>query len=160
MTTIAVLAAFAARVSLVLLFFPFSAADKVMNFNAAVGQARETVSSPAVARLLILAGLCVEGIMSLAILTGIADRAAAFVLAGYCAVTALLWKQFWRTPDFRLVGPSKGREVFWDFLKNFAVAGGFLALAWGPNADGVTRFLHDPLASTHPYAVHLTVVRP
>src|SRR5689334_5194673 len=107
MTTIAVLAAFAARVSLVLLFFPFSAADKVMNFNAAVGQARETVSSPAVVRLLILAGLCVEGIMSLAILPGIVDRAAAFVLAGYCAVTALLWKQFWRTPDFRLVGPSK-----------------------------------------------------
>ena len=160
MMTIEVLAAFAARVSLVVLFFPFSAADKVMNFEAATGQARQAVSSPAVARLLILAGLFVEIVMSLAILIGIADRAAAFVLAGYCAVTALLWKQFWRTPDFHLRGPSKGREVFWDFLKNFAVAGGFLALAWGPNADGVARFLHDPLASTHPYAVHSAGVRP
>jgi putative oxidoreductase len=156
MVTIGVFAAFMARLSLILLFFPFSAADKVMNFDAATGQAREAVSSRLLARLLILAGLFVEVVMSLAILTGIADRAAAFVLAGYCAVTALLWKRFWRAPDFRLRGPSKGREVFWDFLKNFAVAGGFLALAWGPNAEGFARFLHDPLASTHPYVIHST----
>ena len=69
--------------------------------------------------------------MSLAILTGFADRLAAFILGGYCLVTALLWKQFWATPDFRLQGASQGREVFWDFLKNLALAGGFLLLAFG-----------------------------
>ena len=79
-------------------------------------------------------------------------RAAAFVLSGYCAVTALLWKPFWAQPDFRLTGPSHGREMFWDFFKNFAVAGGFLALAWGPTAGGVERFLADPFGSTHPYS--------
>jgi putative oxidoreductase len=32
--------------------------------------------------------------MSLAVLTGVADRLAALILAGYCLLTALLWKQF------------------------------------------------------------------
>ncbi len=101
---------------------------------------------------LILAGLFVEVTIVAGVLTGIADRFAAFVLAGYCMVTALLWKPFWRKPDFRLRGSSEGRETFWDFLKNFAVAGGFLALAWGgPSAQGVAAFLHDPFGSTHPY---------
>lgn len=151
--TIEVLAAFAARASLVLLFLPFSALDKVLNFRAAVGQAGQATSSRPLATALILAGLFVEVVMSAAVLTGIADRFAAFVLAGYCAVTALLWKPFWRKPDFRLRGPSQGRETFWYFLKNFAVAGGFLALAWsGPSAQGVAAFLHDPFGSTHPYA--------
>jgi putative oxidoreductase len=151
--TLEALLAFAGRLSLVLLFFPFSALDKVLNFASATDQASEAVSSPALARALILAGLAVEVLMSAAVLTGIADRGAALVLASYCVITALLWKRFWREPDFHLQGPSRGREVFWDFLKNFAVAGGFLGLAWGgPSAAGVRSFLHDPLASTHPYA--------
>jgi len=150
---IEVLAAFAARLSLVILFLPFSALDKIINQGAAISQAREAVPSAMLAKPLILAGLAVEVLMSLGVLTGLADRAAAFVLAGYCGVTALVWKQFWRKPDFRLRGPSSGREVFWDFLKNLAVAGGFLALAWGgPSAAGVRAFLHNPLGSTHPYA--------
>ena len=150
--TLGVLLAFAGRLSLVLLFLPFSALDKVLNFAAATDQASEAVSSRPIARVLILAALAVEVLMSAAVLTGIADRAAAFVLASYCVITALLWKPFWREPDFHLQGPSRGREVFWDFLKNFAVAGGFLGLAWGgPSADGVGRFLQHPLASSHPY---------
>ena len=152
MTSFEILVAFLARLSLVLLFLPFSALDKILNFEGAVGQASQATSNPALARALILVGLFVEVVMSACILAGIADRAAAFVLAGYCGVTALLWKQFWRTPDFRLRGPSQGREVFWDFLKNFAVAGGFLALALGPTAGGVSSFLNDPFGSTHPYS--------
>jgi putative oxidoreductase len=89
--------------------------------------------------------------MSLGVLTGIADRFAAFMLAGYCIVTALLWKQFWRQPDFSLRGKSAGREVFWDFLKNLAVAGGFLMLAFGSNAASLWQFIHAPFSSTHPY---------
>jgi putative oxidoreductase len=150
-----VLLAVLARLALVALFLPFSALDKVMNFSAAVGQAHQAIAARPVARLLVLCGLCVEVTMSLAILTGTADRAAALVLALYCAVTALLWKQFWLQPDFRLRGPSQGREVFWDFLKNFAVAGGFLMLAWGGTAGGVAAFLHAPMASSHPYETRL-----
>lgn len=148
---LAVLLAFLARLSLVLLFLPFSALDKVLNFEAAVGQAHQAIGSRALDRALIFAGLFVEVVMSAGVLTGIADRFCAVVLAGYCAVTALLWKPFWTTDDFRLKGTSAGREMFWDFLKNFAVAGGFLALATGPSATGVSRFLAAPLASSHPY---------
>lgn len=144
--------AFAARALLVLLFLPFSALDKILNFKAAVGQAAEAIPSRLLATIAIFAGLGVEVVMSLAVLTGIADRMAATILAGYCVVTALLWKQFWKAPDFRLRGTSGGRDVFWDFLKNLALAGGFLALAFGASAAGWQSFLAHPLASSHPYA--------
>jgi uncharacterized membrane protein YphA (DoxX/SURF4 family) len=83
----------AIRIGMVLLFLPFSALDKVLNFRGAVAQAREAAPNTAVATALILTGLFVEVFMSLGVITGIADRACAFVMAGYCGVTALLWKQ-------------------------------------------------------------------
>jgi putative oxidoreductase len=146
-----ILMTFGARLLLVLLFLPFSALDKVLNFRLAVGQAGEATSNQAMAKTLIFAGMAVEVFMSLGVLTGVADRFAAFVLAGYCIITALLWKQFWRQADFSLTGKSAGREVFWDFLKNLAVAGGFLMLAFGPSAGSFMDFIHAPFASTHPY---------
>jgi putative oxidoreductase len=152
MVLLSVAVAFAARALLVMLFLPFSALDKILNFKQAVGQAAEALPNRVLATAAIFAGLGVEVLMSLAILTGIADRMAALILAGYCIVTALLWKQFWAQPDFRLRGASRGRDVFWDFLKNLAVAGGFLALAFGANADSFRHFLAHPLASSHPYA--------
>lgn len=151
--TIEVLIVFLTRLSLVLLFLPFSALDKVLNFAAATDQAAEAASSRWIARGLILGGLFIEIVMSLAVLTGIADRLAAFILAGYCAATAVLFKQFWRQPDFRLKGPSKGRDLMWDFLKNFAVAGGFLLITFGTSAGDVDAFLSNPFSSTDPYAL-------
>ena len=150
---LSILVVFAVRCLLVGLFLPFSALDKILNFKQAIGQAAQAVPSRMLATALIACGFGVEVFMSLAILTGIADRLAAFILAGYCIVTALLWKQFWKVSDFRLKGESRGREVFWDFLKNVALAGGFLVLAFGADASGVSRFVSDPLASSHPYAV-------
>ena len=117
----------AIRIVLVLLFLPFSALDKVLNFRSAVAQAREAVPNTTVAMGLILIGLFVEVFMSLGVITGIADRACAFVLAGYCGVTALLWKQFWKPGDFWSSNSGQGRTLFWDFLKNFALGAGFLA---------------------------------
>jgi putative oxidoreductase len=144
--------ALAARVLLVALFLPFSALDKLLNFKQAVGQAAEAIPDRSFATLMIAGGLGVEIVMSLAILTGTADRMAALILAVYCSVTALVWKPFWKQPDFRLQGPSRGRETFWDFLKNLALAGGFLMLAFGATATGLQRFLAHPLASSDPYA--------
>jgi putative oxidoreductase len=153
MAILSIVAALAARLLLVLLFLPFSALDKVFNFKQAVDQAAEAAPSRSLATLLIFAGLGVEVFMSLAVLTGVADRLAALVLAVYCIVTALLWKQFWKTPNFRLRGASRGREMFWDFLKNLALGGGFLALVFGASADGFARFVSHPLASSHPYSL-------
>lgn len=143
----------AIRIGLVLLFLPFSALDKVLNFRGAVSQAREAVSSPTVAAGLILMGLFVEVFMSLGVLTGIADRACAFVLAGYCGVTALLWKQFWKPGDFWSSNTGQGRTLFWDFLKNFALGAGFLLITFGTDAASVSHFFSHPLSSSHPYRV-------
>jgi putative oxidoreductase len=139
------------RCLLVLLFLPFSALDKVLNFNDAEAQAALALRSRALSRLALLVGFCIEVLMSLGIVSGVADRAAALVLAAYCAATALLWKQFWKSGDFRLRGSSRGRDTFWDFLKNLALAGGFLSLTFGGRAIGVDDFLHHPLHSSHPY---------
>ena len=148
--TAAFFATLAARYLLVCLFFPFSALDKILNFGGAVAQARE-IAPEGAAKALILAGIGVEILMPLAILTGTADRAAGLVLAGYCMVTAVLWKQFWQPGDFWKSGDSKGRTLFWDFLKNFSLAGGFLLLVVGADG-GFGKFLADPFASSNPYA--------
>ncbi len=147
-----ILTAFVVRCLLVALFLPFSALDKILNFKQATGQAAEAIPIRSFAILLIAGGFGIEVIMSLAVLTGIADRLAALILAGYCVVTAMLWKQFWKERHFRLQGESGRRDMFWDFLKNVALAGGFLLLTFGSDASGVGRFMSHPFASSHPYA--------
>jgi len=153
MALLSIVATLATRVLLVMLFLPFSALDKILNFRQAVDQSAEAAPSRSLAAILVFAGLGVEVCMSLAVLIGVADRLAALLLAAYCVVTALLWKQFWKTPDFRLRGASHGRELFWDFLKNLALGGGFLALAFGASANGFERFVSHPLASSQPYSL-------
>lgn len=140
---------FAVRLLLVILFFPFSVLDKMLNFSGAVAQAKELTGAIGPAKALIAAGLLVELVMPLCILTGEADRLAAFVMAGYCAITALLWKQFWKPGDFWAGGDSQGRGLFWDFLKSFSLAGGFLLITFGTAT--LAGFIADPFASTHPY---------
>ena len=152
--TLSFCVALAVRYLLVLLFFPFSALDKILNFRGAIGQAKELVANDGAAALLIVAGLCVEIVMPLGILTGIADRLAALIMAGYCGVTALLWKRFWAPGDFWQKGHSKGRDLFWDFLKNFSLAGGFLLITFGTSVGTVGDFVSDPFGSSHPYSMH------
>ncbi len=144
--------AIAVRYLLVCLFFPFSALDKILNFEGAVGQAKEIFEARGLATALIGVGIGVEILMPIGILSGVADRLAAFIMAGYCGVTALLWKQWWQPGDFWRAGDSKARNLFWDFLKNFSLAGGFLLLAFGLHRGDVRSFLNDPFASSHPYA--------
>ena len=144
----------ALRYLVVMLFLPFSALDKILNFNGAVAQARQAISSDGAARLAIVAALCIEIIMPLGILTGVADRLAAFILAGYCAITALLFKQFWKPGDFWSAGSSRARDLFWDFLKNLSLAGGILLITFGTDAEQVAALLSDPQLSSHPYSAH------
>jgi len=141
------------RYGLVVLFFPASALDKILNFNGAVKQARQVFPSNAIATTLIMVGLFVEVAMPVGILSGVADRLAAFVMAGYCALTALLFKRFWEPGDFWASGESKGRDLFWDFLKNVSLASGFLLIVVGLDGQAWHSFITDPFASSHPYAV-------
>jgi len=144
----------ALRYLLVMLFLPFSALDKILNFNGAVAQARQAIPSDGAAKLAIVAALCIEIIMPLCILTGVADRLAALVLAGYCVITALLWKQFWKPGDFWSTGSSRARDLFWDFLKNLSLAGGILLITFGTDVRQVAALLSDPQLSSHPYSAH------
>jgi putative oxidoreductase len=149
---LSIVVTFLVRGLLVALFLPFSALDKVLNFDQALDQAEQTLPKR-MAPIAIGGGFGIEVVMSVAVLTGIADRFAAVVLAAYCVITALVWKQFWTVQGFRLGGSGTDRALFWDFLKNMALAGGFLLLAFGADASGVRSFFADPLASSHPYAL-------
>ena len=157
MTALSLSIVFLTRCLLIALFLPFSALDKMLNTQQAIAQAGQVARPRALASAMVVAGAAVEVTMSLAILSGVMDRLAALVLGAYCIVTALLWKRFWATRDFRLRGPSSGREVFWDFLKNVALAGAFLMLAFGYTAAGPREFLAHPFASTNPYRIVETV---
>ena len=160
MSTLSISLAFAIRLALVLLFLPFSALDKVLDFRGAVAQAHEAVQNRTAATALILIGLFVEVFMSAGVVTGVADRACAFVLAGYCAVTALVWKRFWRPGDFWSSNTGKARTLFWDFWKNLALAAGFLFIVFGTDASSIAQFLAHPTIQSHPYRLSEAQVRP
>lgn len=140
------------RYGLVMLFFPFSALDKSVGFEGAVKQAQGVFASRRLAAMVLMCGMAIEIFMSLGVVTGIADRACALVLAGYCAATAVLFKRFWTPGDFWSPGDSKGRALFWDFLKNLSLGAGFLLILVGTNGSGLQPFLAHPLASSHPYS--------
>jgi putative oxidoreductase len=140
------------RCLLVVLFLPFSALDKLVGFEGAVKQAQEVFRPRPLAVAALVCGLGIEVIMSLGVVTGVADRMAALVLAAYCAATAILYKRFWAPGNFWVGGDSKGRSLFWDFLKNLSLGAGFLLIVIGTNGSGLRPFIAHPLASSHPYA--------
>jgi putative oxidoreductase len=152
--TTAVIVALVVRYGLVLLFLPFSALDKIFSFDHAVRQAQQMFSGRSVAVAMILIGLAVEIFCTMDVVTGIADRASAFVIAGYCTATAVLYKQFWAQGDFWSDPDGKGRTLFWDFLKNLSLGAGFLLIVVGTDGSGLAPFLAHPFASSHPYGTH------
>ncbi len=160
MVTFSIGLALAIRIFLVLLFLPFSALDKMLDFRNALAQAREAVPGRAGATALILVGLFVEVFMSAGVVSGIADRLCAFVLAGYCGVTALVWKQFWIPGDFWTASDGKARALFWDFWKNLALGAGFLLVVFGTDARSVSHFFAHPTISSHPYRLTQERSRP
>ncbi|WP_237479083.1 DoxX family membrane protein [Lichenibacterium dinghuense] len=114
------------RISMVCLFPP-SAADKIYNRKQALQQAESgPLPDP---NLLLDLGIAVETIAPVMIVAEKGDREAAFVLAGFCAVTAAMYHQFWKYDDLLAQNvKSEGREHLWEFLKNFALAGGLMTI--------------------------------
>jgi putative oxidoreductase len=150
----AAIVALLVRCGMVMLFLPFSALDKILGFDSAVKQAQEVFAARGIATIVLLCGLAIEIFMSAGVVSGIADRACAVVMAVYCAATAILFKRFWQPGDFWMTGDSKGRALFWDFLKNISLGAGFLLITIGSNGSGLEQFLAQPFASSHPYAEH------
>ncbi len=117
-----------ARILLVLMF-PFSALDKVLHWDAALKQARSSVLPGA--PVLLVPAMCIEVGAPGCIVTGWHAEIAAAVLAAFCVATALLYHPFWHAGDFWAKGESVDRGHFWDFTKNFGLAGGLLLVAMG-----------------------------
>lgn len=118
-----------ARVCLVGMF-PFSAIDKLWHWDNSLAQTKQAGLPGAVPML--VAAILVEGLTPICIVTGLFDRPAAALLAGFCVVTAFLYHPFWRYPDF--FSPrddSQGREHFWQFTKNFCIVGGLMLVIFG-----------------------------
>ena len=147
----AAIVALVVRYGLVMLFLPFSALDKIFSFDHAVEQARQVFTPRPLAVAVLMAGLFIEVVCTLGIVTGVADRACAFLVAGYCAATAVLYKRFWEPGDFFADPGGKARTLFWDFLKNLSLGAGFLLLIVGPDGSGFQPFLDAPFASSQPY---------
>lgn len=120
-----------ARICLVAMF-PFSGLDKILHWKAAYRQASSSdLPGPGV---LLLLGMAVEFVTPVCIVGLWHARIAAFILAGFCVITALLYHQFWTFPDFWAPDDSVARSHFWDFLKNFGLAGGLIFVVLGLSA--------------------------
>ncbi len=132
------------RLCLVVLF-PFSGLDKIVNWQSAMKQAGNIPFKPA----MLVTSIAVEFVTPLCIVTGWHDRLAAFVLAGFCVITAVLFHQFWRYPDFWRFKEGEGLEHFWEFLKNFGLVGGLGLVMLSPQTQTLSAAMLHPLASTY-----------
>jgi putative oxidoreductase len=118
--------AFLARLCLVLIF-PFSALDKIFDYQAAMEQAAHGwIPLPAtLAALLLVLGGMLEVIGPICILLNFYRRQAALLFIFYVVATAVLFHNFWSFP----LNGDAWNQNFWPFLKNLGVAGGFLYIA-------------------------------
>ena len=135
-----------ARVCLVAMFV-FSALEKVWHWNNALVQTRQS-HLPGAPVMLAVATL-VEGLTPLMIIFGVFDRLGAFLLAGFCVVTAFLYHPFWTFSD--LWSPrddSVGREHFWQFTKNFCIVGGLILVIFAGDLASTAQVLSHPFASS------------
>jgi len=124
---------FLARACLLVLF-PFSALDKIMDYHNAVAQA-DASGMPIPGSLLLLLGGCLEVFGSLGILLNVYARQLALVFCFYCVVTAVLFHNFWAYP----FGSPDWMNNFWPFLKNIGLVGGFLFVATNAHMEPIAR---------------------
>lgn len=111
-----------ARIFIVAIF-PFSFIDKLINWDGAVKQASSSWLPGGAA--LLYPAMVVELCTPPMIVFGIYPGFAAFILAGYCAVTGIVFHAFWTYPRF-WSPQSAGYPHIWDFFKNFGLVGGLI----------------------------------
>ncbi len=121
----------AGRVLLSLLFF-VAGYNKIINVAGTAGYfGKLALPMPDVLVWLVIA---VELLGALLILIGWQTRLVAWIMAIFTVGTALLGHKFWG------VDPAQFNNQLTQFLKNLAIAGGFLMLAaWGPGRLSADR---------------------
>ena len=121
----------AGRALLSLLFF-VAGYNKLMNVAGTAGYfGKLALPMPDVLVWLVIA---VELLGALLILIGWQTRLVAWIMAIFTVGTAILGHKFWG------VDPAQFSNQLTQFLKNLAIAGGFLMLAaWGPGRLSADR---------------------
>ena len=145
-----------ARIFLVVLF-PFSGLDKIVHWDMALQQAASSFL-PAAPLLLVL-GMIVEFVTPVCIVLRIYDRLAAFVLAGFCILAAVLYHDFWNYPGLFAPGGGPALDHFWEFLKNFGLVGGLMFVMLGARTRPFSDFVHHPLSRSDDPTAELAVPR-
>ena len=135
---------FLARLFLVILF-PFSGISKILDWNLAMQQAEASFLPGAP---LLVIGMIVELAMPLLILVRVWDRVAAFVLAGFCVATAVMFHDFWNYTGLFSPGGGPALDHFWEFLKNFGLAGGLMFIMLDARPRPFSDFVRHPFRST------------
>lgn len=135
-----------ARICLVVMF-PFSALEKIFDWRTSLEQANSSWV-PGGPVLLVFA-IIIEAVTPICIVAGWHDRAAAFVLAGFCVVTAILYHPFWAYPHLLSDPKSAAREHFWQFTKNFGLVGGLLLVVFAGTLAEPQHVVTHPLSSSY-----------
>lgn len=144
--SLATLVWYGARLCLVAMF-PFSAIDKVWHWRNSLTQT-ESSGLPG-GKAMLVAAILIEAITPVMIVAGWHDRLGAFLLAGFCVVTAFLYHPFWNGTDFfSPADTSKAREHFWQFLKNFGLAGGLALVIFSGAMVPPKAVMAHPLQSS------------
>jgi putative oxidoreductase len=109
------------------LIFVLSGTGKIFGFDGAVGYiAAKGLPLPQIVAVLTI---CIEFGGGLMLVFGLFTRPAAFGLALFTVLAALIFHNFWAATDALRVGQQT------HFLKNLSIAGGMLVLAaFGPGA--------------------------
>jgi len=109
------------------LIFVLAGVGKILGFEGAVGYiASKGLPLPQVVAALTI---CIEVGGGLALMLGFFTRWAAFGLAVFTLLAALIFHNFWASPEAMKMAQQT------NFLKNLSIAGGMLVLAvFGPGA--------------------------
>jgi len=124
---------------LLVVLFPFSGLDKILNWPLALQQANSSFLP--YGDVLLVLGMLIEFIAPIMILFNWYAKPAAFLLAGFCAVTAVLYHNFWAYDGFWNPQGGPARDHFWEFLKNFGLVGGLLYTTLGARVQRVSDAL-------------------
>jgi len=143
------------RLGLVALFVPFSVYYMLVDLKGATQHAASIGVSRKVARGMILAAIILKLVASLGVLTGIADRLSALLLAAFCVATAFIYKQFWTGEGLAFTSENVNLPKLWDFLKNISLGAAFIIIGFGSDAEslrqGIEEFTRSPFASSRLY---------
>lgn len=126
---------------LLVVLFPFSAIDKIINWPLALQQADSSFLPHG--EVLLVIGMALELVAPALILLNWYAKPAAFALAGFCAVTAILYHNFWAYDGFWSPQGGPARDHFWDFLKNFGLVGGLIYTTLGARMQQIEDALHN-----------------